>query len=271
MHHVLRRLGVASAAALALVVLTAGAASAHVTLDPPSADKGAADQTIVFRVPNEDDAASTTGLRVQFPTDHPIAAVVPLETPGWTATVKKTTLPTPIKTDDGTVTEVVSEIDWSGGKITPDHFGAFTVLAEGLPSDADSLTFKTIQTYDGGKEVAWIEVADASDPNPEHPAPVLKLTAVAEGDDKATTTPGTSPRPSVTEDGETPTTKKAAGATPVTEADGDKVAKGVSNDLADQINSNDASKTQVNIALGLAGLAVVLSGVAIFVARAKPE
>ena len=43
------------------------------------------------------------------------------------------------------------------------------MLAQGLPKDTDSLTFKAIQSYDNGQDVAWIDVPDATNPNPEHP------------------------------------------------------------------------------------------------------
>ena len=248
-----------------VVVVVAGAvgvASAHVTIDPTTAARGAADQTIVFRVPDEQPSANTVRVRVQIPTAHPIGDVTPLQIAGWTSTVVKTKLPAPIKTDDGAITEAVSEVDWSDGKIEPDHYAAFTVLAQGLPTDVDQLTFKTIQVYDNGQQTAWIEVADPTNPNPEHPAPILHLTAVDSDAAPTTTPPGSTP---------TATTPTARAVPSVTEADGDKVASGVTPQLADQINSSDASKTQVNVALVLAAIGIIMAGVALFVARAKPR
>jgi len=163
-----------------VVGVCAGVASAHVTTDPESAPKGAGDQTITFRVPNEIDGANTIKVRIQMPTDHPIAAVDPATMPGWTATVQMTHLATPIQTDDGPKSDVPSEVDWTGGTIPPGEFGQFTVLAMGLPSDTDSLTFKTIQTYDNGQEVAWIETETPGGPPVSNPAPVLTLTAAAD-------------------------------------------------------------------------------------------
>jgi uncharacterized protein YcnI len=173
---------VSSGIVIGVVLLWAGTASAHVTISPDSAPKGAGDQVITFQVPNEMDNANTVGFRVQFPTDHPIAAISPQAIPGWTSKVTTTHLATPITTDDGTVTDVVSEVDWTGGSIPPGQFGAFPVLAEGLPKDVDSLTLKAIQSYDNGQDVSWIEDTPAGGPEPDHPAPVLKLTA-ASGDE----------------------------------------------------------------------------------------
>ena len=176
------------AGAAAVVGVWGGVASAHVTIDPDSAPQGAGDVVITFRVPNEQDSANTIGLRVQFPSDHPIAVIAPESAPGWTATTKTTHLATPITTDDGTFSDVVTEVDWTGGKIAPHQYGEFKVLAQGLPTGVDSIPLPAIQNYDGGvADVAWIEVPTASTPNPPNPAPVLTLTAAAA--DSATTVP----------------------------------------------------------------------------------
>jgi uncharacterized protein len=162
-------------------LLWAGQASAHVTVAAPGVTAGASDATIIVRVPTESDAASTTGLKLQLPTDHPIAGVLVAPIDGWTATIKTTKLATPLKTDDGDITEVVSEIDWqasTGGGIKPGFFGQFSIIAGKLPDDVNSLTFKAIQSYSDGSSVSWIEQpAPGSSAEPEHPAPVLQLAA----------------------------------------------------------------------------------------------
>jgi uncharacterized protein YcnI len=164
-------------------LLWAGAASAHVTVAAPGVTAGASDATIVVRVPTESDTASTTGLKLQLPTDHPIAGVLVAPIDGWTATIKNTKLATPLKTDDGDITEVVSEIDWqasAGGGIKPGFFGQFTIIAGKLPDDVNSLVFKAIQSYGDGSSVSWIEQpAPGSSVEPEHPAPVLPLAAAS--------------------------------------------------------------------------------------------
>jgi uncharacterized protein YcnI len=165
-------------AALSLLVL-AGPASAHVTIGPNTAPKGGSDVELTFRVPNEEASANTTQLEVDFPTDHPITGVLPEPTPGWTAAVTNFTLPTPITTDDGTITQVVSKIVWTGGQIPPAQYQGFHVMLSGLPDSTDSLTFKALQTYSNGDIVRWIDVPQAGQPAPDHPAPVLTLTAAA--------------------------------------------------------------------------------------------
>ncbi|MFE9600982.1 YcnI family protein [Streptomyces hokutonensis] len=173
----LRRAGTVAALATAGVLAAAGVASAHVTVHPESYAKGAVDGVLTFRVPNEEDKASTTKVQVYLPTDHPVLGVLVTPQNGWTAKVTTSKLKTPVKTDDGTITDAVSEITWTGGKIGAGQFEDFNVAFGQLPDDTDQLTFKTLQTYSDGNVVRWIEEAAAGDDEPENPAPVLKLTA----------------------------------------------------------------------------------------------
>ena len=182
----LRRAGVVTALAGAGVLAAAGIASAHVTVHPESYAKGATDGVLTFRVPNEEDTASTTKVQVFLPTDHPVLGVLVSPQDGWTAKVTNTKLKTPVKTDDGTITDAVSEITWTGGKIGAGQFEDFNVAFGQLPDDADQLTFKTLQTYSDGKTVRWIEEAQSGDEEPENPAPVLKLTAKGAAEDGGT-------------------------------------------------------------------------------------
>lgn len=156
----------------------AGPASAHVTVDAPGVSAGASDAVITFHVPDERDTASTVGLTLKLPTEHPIAGVLVAPKAGWTAKITQTKLSTPIKTDDGTITEVVSEIVWTADAnagIEPGYFGEFTIIGGKLPDDATTLTFKALQTYSDKSVVSWIEEAADGGAEPEHPAPTLTL------------------------------------------------------------------------------------------------
>jgi uncharacterized protein YcnI len=182
-HRLTRRLLGTAALAVGLVAAGSGMASAHITVSAPGASPGGNDGVVTFRVPDESDSARTVGLKVRLPSDSPIASVMVQPKPGWTATLAQTKLATPIKTDDGEITEAVSEIDWkvsSGGQgIGPGEFDQFVFLAGQFP-DTKALTFKVIQTYSDGTSVSWIEVpAPGSSAEPEHPAPVLTLGAGA--------------------------------------------------------------------------------------------
>ena len=173
----IRRLGLAAACALAFVVIDAAAVGAHVTVSPSSIPQGTSDVILTFRVPNESTTAAVTGLRVQFPLDHPIILLNPEAGSGWQVADVKTTLPKPVTTDDGTFTSTVSEIDWTGGAIPVGQFGEFNVLAQGIPTGTPELVFKAIQSYSDGTVVSWIQVPDRTVPNPAHPAPTLILRA----------------------------------------------------------------------------------------------
>ena len=183
----IRTIAVTTTAALGVMLALAAPAWAHVTISAPDATRGGSDVTITFRVPTESDTASTVGLKVQLPTDTPIANVLVQATPGWTHSQKTVTLAKPVHTDDGDVTQAVSEIHWTAttAGIRPGEFGEFVVIAEQLP-DTAQLTFKAIQIYSDHSQVAWIEApAPGSTAEPEHPAPVLKLADAASGDSAA--------------------------------------------------------------------------------------
>lgn len=185
----LRVILIGTAVALAGLLAAAPAASAHVSVSAPDATQGGY-TVLTFQVPTESDTASTTGLRVQLPLDAPFAAVQVQPHHGWTFTTKQQKLTSPIRTDDGdTVSEAVSEIDWTAGSpvaaIRPGEFDLFRVSVGPLPKAA-SITFKVIQLYSDGSEVAWIEVpAPGSSAEPEHPAPTLALAAPAGATDAA--------------------------------------------------------------------------------------
>ncbi|WP_405908510.1 YcnI family protein [Streptomyces sp. NBC_00828] len=178
----LRRAGLVAGLAAAGVLAASGAAFAHVTVHPESYAKGATDGVLTFRVPNEEDTASTTKVQVFLPTDHPVLGVLVTPEEGWTPEVTTTKLKTPVKTDDGTITDAVSEITWTGGRIRHGEYQDFNVAFGQLPDDVEQLTFKTLQTYSDGSVVRWIEEAEQGGDEPENPAPVLTLTAKTAAD-----------------------------------------------------------------------------------------
>src|ERR1700733_8061896 len=130
----IRRSGAVLLGVLVLLGLSAGVASAHVTVSSPGATQGGY-APIAFNVPSESETADTVGLKVQLPTDTPFASVSVEPVPGWSYTVTKVTLATPITTDDGKVTEAISEIDWTAtaGGLKPGEFGEFRISAGPLP------------------------------------------------------------------------------------------------------------------------------------------
>ena len=175
----LRRLAVVGAALAALLIAGTGIASAHVTVSSPQATAGGFG-IVVFNVPNESDTAITTRLRIQMPPKTPFSQVLVQPVPGWTITTTTENLSTPIKTDDGdTVTTAISVVDFqaaAGAGIPPGQFQQFSLSVGPFP-DAKSVTFSAVQTYSDGTEVAWIDPTVEGQPEPQHPAPTLSLTA----------------------------------------------------------------------------------------------
>jgi len=169
--------------AVVVVAVLSGAApaSAHVTVNPREAVQGAYGK-FSFRVPNEKDTASTVKLEVFIPMDTPIASVSTRPVPGWTVALERSKLTTPLKLHDSEVTEVITKITWTaseGNAITPGQFQEFDVSAGPLP-EVDRVVFKALQTYSDGKIVRWIDEPTTDGTEPEHPAPVLTLTAAGQ-------------------------------------------------------------------------------------------
>ncbi|MFI6817844.1 YcnI family protein [Nonomuraea sp. NPDC050328] len=173
---VIRRGASVLAAATALTFGLAAPALAHVTVNPGSAEQGGWTK-VAFRVPNERDDASTVKLEVSFPVEHPLVFVSVKPLPGWKAEIVEGKLPKPVKTAYGeTVTEAVTKIVWTGGKINPGEFQEFEVSMGPLPKDAAQIVFPATQTYSSKEVVKWDEPPKADGSEAERPAPVLKLT-----------------------------------------------------------------------------------------------
>ncbi|MFF3174250.1 YcnI family protein [Streptomyces sp. NPDC057900] len=178
------RIALAGGVAASTVLILAGTASAHVSVQPEGEAAKGGYAVINFKVPNERDDAATTKLEVNFPTDHPLASVMPQPVPGWNIKVTTSKLAKPLDMHGKKINEAVSKVTWTadGGKIEPGRFQQFPLSVGQLPEDADQLVFKAIQTYDNKEVVRWIEEQKDGAEEPESPAPVLKLTAA---DDEA--------------------------------------------------------------------------------------
>jgi uncharacterized protein len=217
-------------ALLALALLVPAAAEAHVTLQPNEAPEGA--YTVLdVRVPNETDSANTTEVAVQLP--EGFGDVSYQAVPGWQVKVVHDKLKKPIETDDGPVTEGVSEVIFSGGKLPPGEFQDFPLSVQ-IPGKAgEELTFKAVQTYDNGEVVRWIGA-----PETEHPAPQVLVTPPQE-------------------EGATASAEQTSEASPV-------ASTGESNDSG---GSDD--KGLAIAALAVAVIALVIAGAAIFGTRRR--
>jgi uncharacterized protein YcnI len=193
-----QRILVAIAVVGVAVCTSAAPGWAHVTVDPSSAPKGSTG-TLSFLAPNEDPPAKMTELQVAFPTppQTPIATVTVEAKPGWTVQVTTTKLATPIVTDDGTLTDIVSNVDWKAKTvadgIAAQQFGEFTIDADGLPKNENEVVFKAIQIYSDGKKVRWIDPVTANGPAAANPTPILQLTNPGGSSTPTTTAPVSNP------------------------------------------------------------------------------
>jgi periplasmic copper chaperone A len=179
-------IGIVVTAILALPVL----AQAHVTVQPKTAEGGGF-SVVAFRVPNERDDASTTQVRVTLPTDQPIGSVQTTPVAGWKITTATRQLDTPIEMFGEQLDTVVSEVTWTAtdGGIRPGQFQEFAVSLGELPESGE-LVFNTLQTYSSGEKVNWNQVSADPSVEPEHPAPILRLTPAVAGHGSASADTG---------------------------------------------------------------------------------
>lgn len=165
-------------AALVAVSLFAGTASAwaHVHVSADHAVRGGL-AILTFDVPNESETGSpTTQLSVALPNVTSASAEA---MPGWAA-----------RLDRETAAGTVRSVTWTaapGGGIAPDQFALFR-LAVKLPN-TETVSFPATQTYSDGTVVHWDQAPLPGGGEPEHPAPMLTLTAAAPEGAQHTTEP----------------------------------------------------------------------------------
>jgi periplasmic copper chaperone A len=186
----LHRAAAVVATALAVLLVLAPAASAHVTVSSQDAAPGGYGK-LTFRVPNESDTASTVAVRISVPEEAAMGSLQAQPVPGWTVTMTSTELPQPLDVGGQRLTEYVSLVEFTaedGSGIGPDEFQEFALSGGPFP-DADTVSYPTIQVYSDGNESAWIEPTVGGE-EPESPAPTLELaTAETPAADAAVTAP----------------------------------------------------------------------------------
>ncbi len=166
---------IASAALVAAsLLIPATAAQAHVTLE---VQKAPADSNYkaVIRVPHGCDGSPTTAVRVLIPED--VGSVKAMPKPGWQLTTVRVKLEEPYKDSHGNaVTERVSEIRWTGGRLLDENYDEF-VMRIRLPNrPGETLYLPTVQECEKGVH-RWIEIPAAGKTRRDYrePAPQLIL------------------------------------------------------------------------------------------------
>jgi len=164
---------VLGAAGAAIAICTA---SAHVTLETREAPVGAPYKA-VLRVPHGCEGAATIALRVRVP--EGVIAVKPMLKPGWKIDTVPGKYSKTYQYFHGVkLSEGVTEIAWSGGKIPDAYYDEFvfaSFVAGDLQADA-MLYFPVVQECEKGLH-RWIEIPAAGETPADYPepAPGLKL------------------------------------------------------------------------------------------------
>lgn len=160
----------------ALTVLVGAApASAHVKVTADNPQAGAVNVTLTFTGAAESDSSGIVSERVVLPTGiAPTDVRLASAPPGWTFTAAA---------DGYTV---------AGPALPVGTDAVHSVVVAQLPPTATELVFRLVESYGDGKVSRWIETPEAGKPEPENPAPVLKLTPAAAPVPSATTAAPTS-------------------------------------------------------------------------------
>lgn len=168
-------MNILSLAGLGVVIsATAVPALAHVTLDRGEAVAGSYFKAVLL-VPHGCKGSPTHTVRVRIPPG--VSSAKPQPKPGWNVKITRSRLPKPIEAGHGRmVTEVVSEIAWSGAMLADEHFDEFGVVMKLPDTPGATLYIPVVQECAQGTH-RWIET-----PTPgrgstdlEEPAPVLRL------------------------------------------------------------------------------------------------
>jgi hypothetical protein len=159
---VLTRKIAAVAAGIALgLVAFAGTAFAHVEVSGQPAQALANDAVITFSAEAESASAGIASIRVVLPQGiAPTDVTLVSAPPGWKLTA----------TADG--------FSLAGKALGVHQDAKYAIKVSQLPN-APSVAFKTLVNYANGAVDRWIEIPSSGNPNPDHPAAVLKLAAAA--------------------------------------------------------------------------------------------
>lgn len=167
---------VLAAAIAAMTLFFAAPAWAHVKVTADHTWRGGV-AILTFEVPNESETGSpTTQLTVVLPN---VTSAHTEVMPGWTA-----------QFDHDIAAGVFRSVTWTAAPsagIPADQFALFRIEVT-LPN-TDTASFPATQTYADGKVVRWDQPPLPGGGEPEHPAPMLKLTAATPESDEHAMTP----------------------------------------------------------------------------------
>ena len=165
-----------SISVIALAILFAPSAGAHVFLENRQAAVGASYKA-VFGVPHGCAGSATTKIRVQIP--EGVIAVKPMPKAGWTVEAVKGKYAASYDYHGKKFSEGVKEVVWSGGRLADDNYDEFvisTFLTPGLKPNTN-LYFPVVQECEQGVS-RWIDIpaqGAGHSHDDKSPAPGVKL------------------------------------------------------------------------------------------------
>src|SRR5262249_50553274 len=153
-------------------------ASAHITLEQQQAPV-ASSYKAVMGVPHGCEGAATTSIRIRIP--EGVVGVKPMPKPGWQLNIVSGKYAKPYTLRGAKLTEGVTELSWSGGKLLDTYYDEFvftSVLAEELEA-GKTIYFPVVQECEKGIH-RWIEIPKDGEHGAQgeggpEPAPGLRL------------------------------------------------------------------------------------------------
>ena len=236
MHVPKKKITAASIAAILVALGPAFTASAHVSpVEPTSPANGYT--TVELQVPHGCEGAATESVAVQL--SEQVSSVKAQAIPGWSVTYERQPLTDPIELHGQEVADYISVVTWTaeGTPLPDDQYMRFGISLKTPDTPGETLRFPTVQSCVGGGTSSWIE----DDPDGDHPAPSIELTAAQGGHDAT--------------EGSEPDTGTSA--SPTEEADTSTVTATSSGSGSDAL------------ARGLGGLAVLLAAAAVVLSVRK--
>ena len=175
-------LNTGAVAALTLMLLGAGTAHAHVSLERPEAKIGGGYKA-VFKVPHGCEGSATVEVSVDIP--EGVIAVKPMPKAGWTIETAKGPYAREYAFYHGMkFSKGVRKVTWRGGPLPDEYYDEFVLSTyiAGELQPGTKLTFPVSQRCEKG-EMHWNEVAkDGEDAHAlARPAPQLMLVAGTNG------------------------------------------------------------------------------------------
>jgi periplasmic copper chaperone A len=160
---------------IALSVVAQAPAQAHVTFEMAQGPAGGPYKA-VLRVSHGCDGSATTRIRVRIP--EGVTDVKPQPKPGWQLATTVGKLDKPFDAGHGrTLTEGVTEVSWSGGRLADEHYDEFVMRVQ-LPDRPGAVVyFPVVQDCDKGV-LRWIEIPAAGKKADDYKEPAPGVTLV---------------------------------------------------------------------------------------------